>query len=59
MNWYCEPGRENDVVLSTRIRISRNFADLPFLSKEKVSDFQEVSNRLKKLVNKMVNLLFI
>ena len=53
MNWYCEPGKENDVVLSTRIRISRNFADLPFITKAKESDLKEVSNRLKKLSNKI------
>ncbi len=49
MNWYCEPGKENDVVLSTKIAINRNFADEPFLEKASEKALIDVQNRAKKL----------
>ncbi len=36
--WYTKQGPDNDVVLSTRIRISRNLADFPFPQKFKNDD---------------------
>ena len=33
MSWYNTKGKENDVVLSSRIRFARNIADYPFDSK--------------------------
>jgi protein arginine kinase len=53
MNWYCEPGKENDVVLSTRVRISRKFSDMPFMYKAKEKDLYEVTDRLNKLLPKL------
>lgn len=53
MNWYCEPGKENDVVLSTRIKLSRNFADLPFIYKATEKDLAECSNRVNKILPKL------
>lgn len=32
MKWYLETGPEGDVVVSTRVRLARNVADLPFPS---------------------------
>lgn len=32
MKWYLETGPEGDVVVSTRVRLARNIADLPFPS---------------------------
>jgi len=36
--WYAGNGPENDVVLSTRIRLARNLANFPFPSKFKDDD---------------------
>ena len=35
MNWYLQSGKDSDVVLSTRIRFSRNIAGFPFYLKTK------------------------
>ena len=35
MNWYLQSGKDSDVVLSTRIRFSRNIAGFPFQLKNK------------------------
>ena len=53
MNWYCEPGKENDVVLSTRIKLSRNFADIPFIAKATEKDLQNVVERIQKILPKL------
>ena len=36
--WYSAPGPENDVVLSTRVRLARNLANFPFPAKFKDDD---------------------
>jgi len=33
--WYMQIGPESDVVMSTRVRIARNFNGIPFPSKMK------------------------
>lgn len=53
MNWYCEPGKENDVVLSTKIKLSRNFADIPFITKATEKDLQNVVERIHKILPKL------
>lgn len=53
MNWYCEPGKENDVVLSTKIKLSRNFADIPFIAKATEKDLQNVVERMQKILPKL------
>jgi protein arginine kinase len=40
--WYALPGREDDVVLSTRLRLARNLADFPFPAYEKGDDAERV-----------------
>lgn len=40
--WYAESGPENDVVLSTRIRLARDLANFPFPQKFKEDDAQRV-----------------
>ena len=41
MNWYLQSGKDSDVVLSTRIRFSRNISGLPFglKTREQVNSF--------------------
>ncbi len=43
MNWYLQSGKDSDVVLSTRIRFSRNIAGYPFYlkTKEQVKEFHD------------------
>ncbi len=36
--WYSHSGPENDVVLSTRVRLARNLADFPFPQKFRADD---------------------
>ena len=31
--WFAEPGKNDDVIISTRARLARNLADFPFSSK--------------------------
>ncbi len=40
--WYSENGAENDVVLSTRVRLARDLANFPFPVKFKDDDAQRV-----------------
>ena len=40
--WYSYPGPENDVVLSTRVRLARNLASFPFPRKFKDDDAERI-----------------
>ncbi len=40
--WYTEPGPENDVVLSTKVRFSRNLANFPFPNAFKGDDASRI-----------------
>lgn len=51
MKWYLETGPEGDVVISTRIRLARNIADLPFPSH--MSDEQ-----VRKVIGEVHDALF-
>ena len=42
--WYAFQGAENDVVLSTRVRLARNLANFPFPNKFKEDDAFRVQN---------------
>lgn len=42
--WYNESGPENDVVLSTRLRLARNFANFPFPSRFTRDDGERIQN---------------
>ena len=48
MSWYLESGKDCDVVLSTRIRLKRNFNDIAFLPKISDKEREEVFNRIKR-----------
>ena len=45
MNWYLQSGKESDVVISTRIRFSRNLPEFKF----NLKDRQEVENLKSKI----------
>ena len=40
--WYLESGYQDDIVISTRIRLARNFHSIPFPSKMTENDAQKV-----------------
>lgn len=44
--WYAQDGFENDIVLSTRVRVSRNLADFTFPSVLNGEDAQRIQNMI-------------
>lgn len=48
--WYVEKGPECDVVMSTRVRLARNFKDYPFPIKMKKEDGEKVMSRVKEAI---------
>lgn len=49
MNWYLQSGKESDVVLSTRIRFSRNLQGFKFNLKNKI-EITKLKNKIKENV---------
>lgn len=50
MNWYMQNGKESDVVLSSRVRMSRNIQGIPFTTKCSKEDLKEVYDKIKDIV---------
>ena len=50
MNWYLQSGKESDVVLSSRVRLSRNIQGIPFTTKASKEDLKEVYNKVKDII---------
>lgn len=48
MNWYIQNGKESDVVLSSRVRLSRNIDNLPFTTRCSKEDLKEIYDKLKE-----------
>ena len=53
VNWYYQSGKESDVVLSTKIRISRNIEGYPFIQK---CDEKHLQNIIRKVEDTTVPL---
>lgn len=51
--WYNEIGPEQDVVLSTRVRLARNLADLPFSLMMEESDRKELLGRVEEILPRL------
>ena len=47
MKWYNEKGEQNDVVISTRIRLSRNLENYPFPCRLNAQAKKEVSEKIR------------
>ena len=47
MNWYLQNGKDSDIVLSSRIRFSRNINGIPFTTKASEGDLEKVYNVMK------------
>lgn len=54
MSWYIEAGPHHDVVLSSRIRLARNFSGLPFKKRADRSTSMKVLDKAKKLFKGML-----
>ncbi len=48
-NWYTESGKENDVVVSSRVRLARNLAAYPFPDCMTEAQEAEIKELLKKI----------
>ena len=46
--WYESTGKDNDIIISTRIRLARNLSDKPFPGKMSVEDAAEIILKTKK-----------
>lgn len=60
MNWYVQNGKESDVVLSTRVRLSRNLKGIPFKTRCTKEELKKVFDTLKEVTPLLgYNLKFI
>lgn len=48
--WYTQSGPDGDVVLSTRIRLARNFSDIPFVGRMTDTQKAQVEERVRDAV---------
>lgn len=48
-NWYLQNGKDSDVVISSRVRLSRNLEKYPFTSRCTEKDFQGILNEIKEI----------
>ncbi len=46
--WYSRPGRENDVILSSRVVLARNLAGIPFPERASPEQKQQVAFQVKE-----------
>ena len=60
MNWYLQNGKESDVVISTRVRLSRNIKGIPFINKALKEELKEVYDKVKEITPSLgYNLKFL
>lgn len=48
MSWYLQSGKESDVVISSRVRLSRNIKGIPFTTRAKASDLKRIFDLMKE-----------
>ena len=49
MNWYMQNGKESDVIISSRVRLSRNIKGIPFVSKCSNDELKAVYTKMKEI----------
>ena len=49
MNWYLQNGKDSDVIISSRVRLSRNIEGIPFVSKCKTEELKTVYKKMKEV----------
>ena len=60
MNWYLQNGKESDVVISTRVRLSRNIKGIPFITRASKEELKEVYEKMKEITPSLgYNLKFL
>lgn len=60
MNWYLQNGKESDVVISTRVRLSRNIKGIPFINRASKEELKEVYDKVKEIIPSLgYNLKFL
>lgn len=60
MNWYLQNGKESDVVISTRVRLSRNIKGIPFINRCSKDELKEVYDKVKEITPSLgYNLKFL
>jgi len=47
MNWYLQNGKESDVVISSRIRLSRNIKEFSFLTKASKEELKQICEKIQ------------
>lgn len=52
-NWYLDSDKESEIVLSSRIRLARNFNNIPFLNKMTKKDGEHVIEEFEKILPKL------
>ncbi len=50
MNWYLQNGKDSDVIVSSRVRLSRNIEGIPFVSKCKPEELKTVYNKMQEII---------
>ena len=50
LNWYLQCGKDSDVVVSSRIRLARNFEKYQFPSKISIEESNKILQKLEELV---------
>jgi len=53
--WLCGNGAESDVVISSRVRLTRNFAGFPFVSRATDSDLERVVDLFSEVSSRLFN----
>ena len=56
--WFTKSGPMQDVVISSRVRLARNFKSLPFPTSENIKSAEESISIVKKAVDSVKNLNF-
>lgn len=49
-NWYLESGKESDVVISTRIRLARNIAGIPFTNRFTPNQAENILQKIEEII---------
>ena len=50
MNWYLQNGKDSDVIISSRVRLSRNIEGIPFVSKCKPEELKTVYKKMQEII---------
>lgn len=50
MNWYLQNGKDSDVIISSRVRLSRNIEGIPFVQKCSENELKSITSKLKEIV---------